>query len=118
MPAVLIVEDTDTQAALLRRYLQDQYTVVERVRTADEAVRAARETSPDIVVMDLNLAEGNGIEATKSISALDESIRIVVSTVYVDEDVQTRALDAGADAYLFKPYTRQELLSTVEDVLG
>lgn len=117
MSTLLIVEDIDAQASLIRRYVQKRYTVVGRACNTDEAIHTARETRPDIVVMDLNLAAGSGIEATESITSLDESIRIVVSTVYVDEELKNRVLEAGADVCLFKPYTRQELLSTIEDVL-
>jgi len=118
MAHVLIAEDVGMQATLIRRYLSGVHDVVDVVDTADEAVAAVRERDPDVVVMDLNLREGTGIEATAAIKALDRDVGVVASTVHADEDVRERALAAGADAYLIKPYERADLLAAVESILG
>ncbi|MFC6874321.1 response regulator [Halobellus marinus] len=118
MASILLVEDTDVQATLLRNYVQKEHTIVGTVCGADDAVELARETNPDVVVMDLNLAEGNGIDATESIKSLDTTISVIVSTVYVSNEVKMRAVEAGADAYLFKPYSRQDLLETIEETIA
>lgn len=117
MADVLIAEDVGLQATLIERYLRGVHDVVDVVATADDAVAAVREREPDVVVMDLNLREGTGIEATESITALDRGVGVVVSTVYADEAMRERALDAGADAYLVKPYDRDALLAVVESAL-
>ncbi len=117
MATVMIVEDTDVQAALLRGFVRERHTVVGTVGGADEAVQLARETIPDVVVMDLNLREGNGIEATASIKSLDAAIPIIISTVHVSDGIRERALEAGADAYLFKPYAQEDLLAAIDAVL-
>lgn len=116
MATVLIVEDTDLQAALLRGFLRETHSIVGRARTADEAVSLARSGEPDVVIMDLHLEEGNGIDATAAISELDADPQIIVSTVVVDEETEERAMAAGADAYLTKPYGREELLAAIERV--
>jgi CheY-like chemotaxis protein len=114
MATVLIVEDTDLQGALVRGFVSDEHTVIGLARTAEEAVSVAQQRDPDAVVMDLNLEEGNGIEATRMIKAYDEDIGVVISTVNVNEEVKQRALDAGGDAYLTKPYGRDELLDVLD----
>lgn len=114
MVDVLVAEDISVQANLIRRYLSGVHEVVGVVATAEEAVEAVSETEPDVVVMDLNLREGNGIEATEAIKALDRDVGVVVSTVSASEDVRERALNAGADAYLVKPYEQNDLLEAVE----
>jgi len=117
MAHVLIAEDVGMQAALVRRYLSGVHDVVDVVDTAEDALAAVEERHPDVVVMDLNLREGNGVEATEAITALDRDVGVVVSTVYADEAMRERALDAGADAYLVKPYDRDALLAVVESAL-
>jgi two-component system chemotaxis response regulator CheY len=116
MAAVIIVEDIEAQAALLRRYVRARHSVVGTVDGADRAVQLAREEAPDVVIMDLNLNEGNGLAATASIKSLDETISVIISTIHVDDEVRDQAAEAGADAYLFKPYTQEDLLDTIATV--
>jgi two-component system chemotaxis response regulator CheY len=114
MTDVLIVEDIGLQQSLLRGFLSGVHTIVGTAETAVEAVALARETDPDAVVMDLNLAEGNGLDATRRIKALDAEIRVVVSTVTVSQETKQAAFEAGADAYLSKPYSQDDLLDAIE----
>ncbi len=114
MAEVLIVEDTEIQASLVGGFLSGQHTVVGWAQTADEAVSLAEETDPDAVVMDLNLEEGNGIEATRRIKAFGEGISVIISTVNVSDEVKQRALEAGGDEYLTKPYDSDELLEVLD----
>jgi two-component system chemotaxis response regulator CheY len=116
MATVLIVEDTDLQAALLRGFLRETHPVVGRARTAEEAVSLAESREPDVVIMDLHLEEGDGIDATAAISELDADPRIIVSTVAVGDGIEKRAMAAGADMYLTKPYGRGGLLAAIEGV--
>jgi two-component system chemotaxis response regulator CheY len=118
MADVLIVEDLGLQRAVLRGFLSTTHTVVGEATTEREAVRLARHHAPDVVVMDLNLERGNGVEATAVIKTLDPSIAIVVSTVTVTESVREQAMEAGADAYLSKPYGKADLLEAIESTLG
>jgi CheY-like chemotaxis protein len=110
MASILLVEDTEMQAGLIKAFLRDSYDIAGWAQTQDEAVSLARETAPDVVVMDLNLSQGDGIKATADIKSYDQTIPIIVSTVNVTSDVRERAMEAGADAYLTKPYSKQELL--------
>lgn len=68
--------------------------------------------------MDLRLKEGNGIEATAEIKAARPATTVVVSTVTVDQRTRRRVFETGADKYLSKPYTREDLLTAVEEGLA
>ena len=114
MTDVLIVEDIAIQRSLLEGFLSGVHDIVGTAETAAEAVALARETDPGAVVMDLNLAEGNGLDATRRIKALDSEIQIVVSTVTVSQETEQAAFEAGADAYLSKPYSQDDLLDAIE----
>jgi two-component system chemotaxis response regulator CheY len=118
MADVLIVEDTGLQAALIKGFLSGTHSVVGTAGTAARAVERTVETAPDAVVMDLRLAAGDGIEATREITATRPATGVVISTVTVDPDTQQRALEAGADEYLTKPYTRADLLTAIEESLA
>ena len=110
MAEVLIIEDAEMQAGLVSRFVNEEHSVVGWAQTAQEAVDLARETDPDVVVMDLNLEKGNGLEATASIKDYDEQIPVVISTIHVSEEIKQRVLAVGGDAYLTKPYGQDELL--------
>lgn len=118
MATVLLVEDVDLQAALLRDFLTEKHRVVARGRTADEAVELARAKDPDVVVMDLRLESGHGLEASAAIKDAEPSRRVIVSTVDFGEKLKDQAKKAGADTYLTKPYSRDELLAAVDLVLS
>jgi len=118
MANILLVENNDMQANLLQRYLNGRHTVIGQARTVDEAVDLFRSADPDAVVMDLKLDDGNGITATKEITAADPTVAVIISTVDVGEETKAEAAAAGADEYLFKPYERTELLDAIERALG
>jgi two-component system chemotaxis response regulator CheY len=117
MADVLLVEDTGLQAMLIKRFLSDAHTVVGTAETAKTAVELAQTTQPDAVVMDLRLAGGNGIEATKKIKSMQPAPAVIVSTVAIDQEIRQQAFAAGADEYLTKPYQKPDLLAAIEESL-
>ena len=118
MADVLIVEDTGLQAALIKGFLSDAHTVIDTVQTAERAVERVREARPDAVVMDLRLEKGNGIEATAEIKSTRPETAVVISTVAVDQETRQRVFEAGGDKYLCKPYTKDDLLTAIEESLA
>lgn len=118
MAEVLIVEDTGLQTALIKGFLSGAHTVIGTASTAERAIELTRETDPDAVVMDLRLEEGNGIEATETIKSIRPETAVVVSTVTVDQKTRQEVFEAGAEKYLSKPYTREELLEAIEESLA
>jgi len=118
MADVLLVEDTDIQVALLERFVAGRHEVVGTAATSTEAIELADATAPDVVLMDLALEEGSGIEATAAITDSQPTTSVIISTVGLGTDTKERAMAAGADAYLTKPYSSQELLETIDQVLS
>jgi DNA-binding NarL/FixJ family response regulator len=84
--------------------------------TADgrEAVDRALETSPDVVLMDLEMPELNGIEATRALKAAGSAARIVILTTFSDRERIIGALDAGALGYLLKDAEPEEIIRGVQ----
>src|SRR5674476_1151311 len=101
---LLVVDDHEVVreglAALLDR--RAAFTVVAQVGTAAEAIEAARTHRPDLVIMDIRLPDGSGIEATREIRAENPAIRVLMLTSYPDEEAVFAAIVAGASGYLLK----------------
>ena len=117
---ILIVEDNEKNRRLLRKVLQvSGYRVVE-VDTGRAAVVAAREHAPDLILMDYQLPDIDGIEAFRQIRADPDTPRmpIVAVTASAMPEDQKRMREAGFDGFETKPINVKELLGTVAGFLA
>jgi two-component system KDP operon response regulator KdpE len=109
-PLVLVVEDEPQMRRFLRPALEGQgYRVIEAVTAKDAIVQASSHT-PDCVLLDLGLPDGDGIEVARRIREWSPMPIIVVSARGQESD-KVAALDAGADDYLTKPFGTGELFA-------
>ena len=115
---VVLVDDHE----VVRRGLQ---TVLERTReirvvgeasTVAGAVREAARLKPDVVVMDLRLPDGSGVEACRQIRDEDESIKVLILTSHADEDALFSAVMAGASGYVLKDLDTTGIHRAILDV--
>ena len=115
---LLVVDDHEVVrqglVALLER--RAGFSVVAGVGTAAEAITAARTYLPDLVIMDVRLPDGSGIEATREIRAENPAIRVVILTSYPDEEAVFAAIVAGASGYLLKQVRGRDLIAALEAV--
>jgi DNA-binding NarL/FixJ family response regulator len=95
---------------------QDDMVLVAEAESGKQAIALFEEHKPDITLMDLGLADMNGIDAIQEIRALDPNARIIVLTTYLGDAQALRALKAGAMGYLLKASLRRELLDTIRAV--
>ena len=98
----LIVEDNAGIRRVLRRILAGTASAIWECADGSEALAAYEEHRPDIVLMDLRMPLIDGLAATRLIRGYDPSARIIVVTDYLDEDMKTAALEAGARDYVLK----------------
>jgi two-component system cell cycle response regulator DivK len=115
MKKVLIVEDNDKNMKLARDVLQAKgYATLEAV-TGEDGVRLAREHSPDLVLMDIQLPGISGIEALQQLRADPATARIPILalTASVTPGDRSRITAAGFDAFLSKPINLKEFVDTV-----
>jgi two-component system, NarL family, response regulator DevR len=116
--SLLVVDDHEVVrqglVALLAR--RPEFHVVAEAGTAAEAVAAARRFRPDLVVMDVRLPDGSGIEACREIRAELPDTRVVILTSYPDEDAVLSAIVAGASGYLLKQVRARDLVAALEAV--
>jgi len=115
---LLLVDDHEVVrqglAALLAR--RPAFQVVAEAGTVAEAVAAARRFRPDIVVMDVRLPDGTGIEACRDIRAEMPETRVVMLTSYPDEEAVLAAIMAGASGYLLKQIRGRDLVEALESI--
>jgi two-component system response regulator DevR len=115
---LLVVDDHEVVreglVALLAR--RDEFQVVAEAGSVAEAIAAARRFVPDLVVMDVRLPDGSGIEACRDIRAEFPAMRIVMLTSYPDEEAVLSAILAGASGYLLKQIRGRDLVSALEAV--
>jgi DNA-binding NarL/FixJ family response regulator len=86
--------------------------------TGHDAVRLAAELRPDVVVMDLNMPELNGVEATRLVTAQHPEVGVLVLTMFEDDDSVFAAMRAGAQGYLVKGADGPEVLRAITSVAG
>ena len=107
---ILIAEDETIIRLDVRTLLEKAgHEVVAEARDGEEAVALAAEHDPDLIVMDVRMPHLDGIEAARQISDR-KPVPIVMLTAYAEEDLVTRASEAGAFAYLVKPFREVDLL--------
>jgi Response regulator containing a CheY-like receiver domain and an HTH DNA-binding domain len=115
---LLVVDDHEVVrqglVSLLDR--REHFQVVAEAGTAAEAVEMARKFEPDLVVMDVRLPDGSGIEACREIRAEFPATRVVILTSYPDEEAVLSAIIAGASGYLLKQIRGRDLVSALESV--
>jgi two-component system KDP operon response regulator KdpE len=115
-PRVLVVDDEPQIVRGLKVILGNAGYRVEEATTKQEALDAVSSRPPDAIVLDLVLPDGDGVEVATDIRRWSQ-VPIVVLSAVGDERQKVRALDAGADDYVTKPFGSEELLARMRAVL-
>ncbi|HLH21159.1 MAG TPA: response regulator transcription factor [Chloroflexota bacterium] len=117
---LLLVDDHRVVRLGLRTLFETapQFNVVAEAGTVAEAVLAARRSQPDVVVMDIRLPDGSGVEACREIRSARPRTRVLMLTSYADEDAVVASIMAGAAGYLLKQTDPERLVEATELVAG
>jgi DNA-binding NarL/FixJ family response regulator len=112
---LLLVDDMPQVLQDLQRLLElsGKVEVVGAAQDGMQAVRLAKEASPDAILMDLEMPVLDGCEATRQIKAENPSIRVVILTVHDSKEAQERARQAGADGFVIKGAHYEILLQAI-----
>jgi DNA-binding response OmpR family regulator len=113
---ILIVEDDPHTVELVRLYLDRDGHRVLTAADGIEGLRQARESQPDLVVLDVMLPGIDGLEVCRQLRA-HSTVPIVMLTARVEEEDRLTGLDLGADDYVTKPFSPRELAARVRAVL-
>ncbi|MBI2983434.1 MAG: response regulator transcription factor [Chloroflexi bacterium] len=114
---VLVVDDDPGVTSVLRRALTRSGYAVRTATDGDEALRAACEFRPDLVVLDILMPGIDGLEVCRRLRRVDEDVAILMLTAKDRARDQVIGLDAGADDYLVKPFSLQVLAAHVRALL-
>ena len=119
-PLILIADDDPDILALVSFRLERAGYEVVQARNGEEAVQLALARRPDLAVIDVMMPRIDGYEATRQLRRQEETSRmpIILLTARVQEEDIARGFDAGADDYVRKPFSPQELGSRVQAALG
>jgi response regulator NasT len=115
---VVIAEDEAIIRLDLKETLEEEgYDIVGETGRGDEAVRLVRELEPDLVILDIKMPGLDGLSAARQITE-ERLAATLVLTAFSQRDLIEEARDAGALAYLVKPFQRSELIPAIEISLG
>ncbi|MEO6084283.1 MAG: response regulator transcription factor [Umezawaea sp.] len=113
---ILVAEDDENQAELVRRYLEQDHHRVVVVHDGREALDVARSQQPALVVLDLMLPGLGGLDVCRALRA-DSDVLVLMLTARSTEDDLLLGLGVGADDYLTKPFSPRELVARVRTLL-
>jgi two-component system, cell cycle response regulator DivK len=114
---VLVVEDNELNLKLLNDILEYHGYTVFTTRLGEPALELARQHRPDLILMDIQLPDISGMEATRRLKADEQTrtIPIIAVTAFAMSGDEAKILASGCDAYIAKPFNVVEFLKLVED---
>lgn len=114
---ILIVEDEATTGMVLQFYLkQEGFIVTELVTTGEKSIESARTNTPDLILMDIQLAgKIDGIEAVKAIQS-SINVPVIFITAYDDIEIRKNAMSLNPVAFFNKPYSNKQLINKINEI--
>jgi DNA-binding NarL/FixJ family response regulator len=118
MIRVLIVDDQKTIQQFLKNSLENEpdITIVGLAGDGQQAIQQIEELRPDVVVMDINMPVMDGLSATKIISERFTATKVLILSLYDDDEYLSEALEVGAKGYLFKNTPSEEITIAIRSV--
>ncbi len=115
---IVIVDDSSFSIALIRDILEENgFKVVGEAGSLDEMKKVVKETKPSLVTMDMTLPGTDGLECTRAIHEIDETIKVIVVSSMMDEEIVKEAKKNKVSAYVQKPVDGEELITAINRVM-
>ncbi len=119
---IVIVDDHQAFREILKQFLELEkeldISVVGAAGNVEEAVRLARDLSPQLILMDIAMPFVNGLEAIRRIKVEWPGTKVIAMTVFHEDEYQRAAAESGADAFLSKDVLGEKLVPTIREVIG
>lgn len=114
--SVLVVDDEPQILEVVRAYLEREGFEVRTCGTVDDALEAARSRKPDMMIVDITLPDGSGLDILRDSAKSGSRIPAIVLTAHGDETDRILGLELGADDYVTKPFSPREVVARVRAV--
>ncbi len=115
----LVVDDEPLICEMLHDILIDlDYNVVGQANNGTSAIEKAALLKPDIIFLDINMPEINGLDALASIKTRNKDIFVIMVTANSDVSTVQQAIRTGADGYILKPFNTQQIIRVIEKVMA
>ena len=118
MANVLVVDDSPLSRRISRRILEGGGHTITEAGDGLSALERYALDKPDLVLLDVTMAEMNGLEVLSKLRAIDPDARVVMATADVQSSTRTLAIDAGALGFIPKPLAPEAVLKAVGDALS
>ena len=116
-PSILIADDHTIVAEGLVKLLSERFDVVATVADGTALIEAAERLRPDIIITDVNMPSVSGLEALERLKKRGVASKFVILTMHKETSVATKAMRAGASAFLLKVSAGEELIDAIDEVL-
>lgn len=110
---VLVIEDEEKMADLIKRGLEEEGMEVEVAYNGERGLEAGRSGAHDIIILDIGLPGKDGFEVSRELRALGLKTPILILTAHDTTEMKVKGLDSGADDYLTKPFEFAEMLARI-----
>lgn len=119
MSRILLVDDHQLIIDGVKGFLEnhDRFQVVGEANTGADAIRLAEVLEPDVILMDIEMPEMSGIQASEEIKRLNSDIKIIIISMHNEKQLVKKLIEKGADGYLLKNSEKAEVLEAIEKVL-
>lgn len=117
MQTILVVDDDKSIRYSLKRMLEDDYTVI-TVPNGEEALAQMRESSPDLVIMDIRMPGRSGLEVLKEMKGIDPKALVILMTAYGTTETAIEAMKQGAFDYILKPFPIPQMKDLVQKAMA
>ncbi len=111
---VLIVDDEPMMCELLKELLSDaDFQVIAQASNGRSAIEKAESLKPDVICLDINMPEVDGLDALASIKTTNKDIIVIMVTANSSSSNVQQAIRTGADGYILKPFKRQQIIDAI-----
>ena len=118
-PTILIVDDALFTRTMLRNILTENgFKAVVEAETGTEAIWAYERWQPDLVIMDINMPEMDGMTAVGNIMNIDPEARIIICSALGEPHLMKEALEAGVIEFIMKPFQSEKVIEAVDKALN
>ena len=116
---ILIADDSKTIRKIMRLQLEEMgHEVIAEANNGHEAVEMYFKHSPDLITMDMQMPDMNGLEAVTTIKKVDKKVKIIMITAHGQKDLVMGSIKQGVSDYVLKPITTEKLESSIKKIFG